>query len=42
NSGGTAQENTCTGNEMCGIYVGEQAGPTLESNTCSENVGDGI
>lgn len=41
NTTGAARRNTCRGNEQHGIYVGEQATPTLEENVCEQNKWDG-
>jgi parallel beta-helix repeat protein len=39
---GTARNNLCTANGLDGIGVYDQAQPTLEGNTCRENMVDGI
>jgi parallel beta-helix repeat protein len=40
-AGGTARQNTCSGNLM-GIYADNRAQPTLEANVCIDNEKSGI
>ncbi|MBP1468941.1 hypothetical protein EYB53_024750, partial [Candidatus Chloroploca sp. M-50] len=41
-AGGTARQNTCTGNTQYGIFVTSTAAPTLSDNQCTGNHGQQI